>query len=467
MQQDLIETFRVVVIEPDTQDILVSREHSSLNLPTLEIPRRVRQAEAITTILHALVGLDTYCLFVLPEKRPPSTACKYMAASAPQRSPLASPRFEWLAVDSLALEAFQEPADWFAVRDACEQIAKYKHDRSQGFFGRPGWLAEITNWAQRAIEPLGMRLTGTYQQRNASPSTSLLRLTADDSALWFKAVGDPAIRELGTTRYLARQFPAFVPEMIAEHDDSHGWLSKEIPGVHPDNTSSDEIWIAASSALAELQIASIGQTLHLDEAGCCDVRACALIDMVDPFFDAIADLMEIQPNPSPPRLTHTQLSEVKSVLLDAIACVEKLEIPATLGHLDFNTGNILVSKDRVVFLDWACGCIGSPFLSFEYLLEQLRILRPSEQRLQRQVQTAYTHKWQAFVGKAEICAALAANPLLAAFCYAAGSAAWRDPVRLSDPDTVGHLRSLGRRMKKEAEIWASESRTHSSCSQIG
>ena len=133
-----------------------------------------------------------------------------MVASAPQLSPLASPRFEWLAGDALALEAFQEAADRFAVRDASEQIAMYKHDRSQGFFGRPGWLAEITNWTQRAIEPLGMHLTGTYQQRNASPSTSLLRLTTEDSALWFKAVGDPAIRELGITRYLVEACPDHV-----------------------------------------------------------------------------------------------------------------------------------------------------------------------------------------------------------------------------------------------------------------
>src|SRR5262249_18737945 len=193
-------------------------------------------------------------------------------------------------------------------------------------------------------------------------------------------------------------------------------------------------------------------------AGCCDVRACALVDLVDPFFGVIADLMEMQPNPSPPRLSNAQLVELKSVLLDAIAYVAKLDIPPSLAHLDLNTGNIRVSKDRVVFLDWASAAIGSPFLSLEYLLEQLRTLRPSEQRLEWQVRTAYTEKWQAFVGKAEMSAALAANPLLAAFCYAAGSEAWRDPARIRDPDTAGHLRSLSRRMKREAEARAAEAR---------
>jgi phosphotransferase family enzyme len=466
MQTNLIDTIRVILVQPTTHDVLVSRQRASLTLPMLEIPRRIRQAEAITTGLHALLGLDAYCLFALPEERSRSTAWKYLVASPSSQTSAAAPQFDWLTVDSLALEGFQERSDWFAVKSAFEQIETYKQDRSRGFFGCPGWLSEITNWAQHAISSLGTHLTGPYQHLNASASSCLLRLLTADSAVWFKAVGDPAVRELSITRCLSRQFPAFLPEMIAEHNDSCGWLSEEVPGIHPDDASPGSTWIAAATGLAELQIASMGQTLHLGEAGCRDVRACALVDLVDPFFGVIADLMEMQPNPAPPRLSNAQLVELKSVLLDAIAYIAKLDIPSSLAHLDLNTGNILVSKDRVVFLDWASACIGSPFLSLEYLLEQLRTLRPSEQRLQRQVQTAYTEKWQTFVGKAEMSAALAANPLLAAFCYAAGSDAWRDPARISDPDTAGHLRSLSRRMKREAETWASAAGAHLACSPI-
>jgi hypothetical protein len=41
--------------------------------------------------------------------------------------------------------------------------------------------------------------------------------------------------------------------MITEHNDSHGWLSKELPGVHPDHTSPDEIRIPALSTLAVIK----------------------------------------------------------------------------------------------------------------------------------------------------------------------------------------------------------------------
>jgi len=46
--------------------------------------------------------------------------------------------------------------------------------------------------------------------------------------------------------------------------------------------------------------------------------------------------------------------------------------------------------------------------------------------------------------------ALAFAPLLAVFAYAAGTDAWRQPQALEEP-TAGYLRSLARRMHREAK----------------
>jgi len=48
---------------------------------------------------------------------------------------------------------------------------------------------------QRAIEPYGLRLSGEFRQLNASPTFALLRLETTGQALWFKAVGEPNLRE--------------------------------------------------------------------------------------------------------------------------------------------------------------------------------------------------------------------------------------------------------------------------------
>ena len=52
--------------------------------------------------------------------------------------------------------------------------------------------------------------------------------------------------------------------------------------------------------------------------------------------------------------------------------------------------------------------------------------------------------------RAAIAEALALAPLLAAFAYAVGSNTWEDKERLHEPTTAGYLRSLTRRMNREA-----------------
>jgi hypothetical protein len=108
-----------------------------------------------------------------------------------------------------------------------------------------------------------------------------------------------------------------------------------------------------------------------------------------------------------------------------------------------------------VFLDWAAAAIGNPLFTFEYLLEQLRTLHPADRALQSDVSSAYTRRWRAFFGDDDLARALSAAPLLAAFSYATSGGDWRDPARRSSPAAAGHLRSLTRRMKREADLWAS------------
>jgi len=54
------------------------------------------------------------------------------------------------------------------------------------------------------------------------------------------------------------------------------------------------------------------------------------------------------------------------------------------------------------------------------------------------------------VSPAAIADALAFAPLLAVFAYAAGNDVWNETQRLEEPATAGYLRSLARRMHREA-----------------
>lgn len=70
----------------------------------------------------------------------------------------------------------------------------------------------------------------------------------------------------------------------------------------------------------------------------------------------------------------------------------------------------------------------------------------AESRLRR----AYAEEWQSLVSFESLEDAVAFAPMLAVYACAVASSAWSDEARLLDPKSAGYLRSLTRRMHREA-----------------
>jgi hypothetical protein len=51
-----------------------------------------------------------------------------------------------------------------------------------------------------------------------------------------------------------------------------------------------------------------------------------------------------------------------------------------------------------------------------------------------------------------MCRALELSPLVAVFAYATGNDLWMDPRKIEQPRTAGYLRSLTRRIEREARV---------------
>jgi hypothetical protein len=127
----------------------------------------------------------------------------------------------------------------------------------------------------------------------------------------------------------------------------------------------------------------------------------------------------------------------------------------TLGHIDCNPGNILVSPDHCVFLDWAEGCVTNPVITFEYLRRHMERSGVKEQARDSRLCAAYLRPWAALFSPDDLRRALAVAPLVAVFVHAIAGDAWRmfDPV--SNPALAGYYRSLTRRMYRDA-VYAAE-----------
>lgn len=336
------------------------------------------------------------------------------------------------------------------IGESLEELDSHARGEKLGPFARPGWLRELFQWAQEQVSPLGLRVTGEFRQLNASPTFSLIRLETDDGALWFKATGEPNSHELPISLLLARLFPKHVPQVLGVHPSWNGWLSAEALGTALDEISDLSNWERVAEGLAELQIASIGKAAELLEWKCKDLRFPELVKRTDPFLTRMTEFMAEQEKRSPVPLAASEFSSLREGLTKACALLGGLGLPDTLGHVDFNPGNILVSPDRCVFLDWAEGCISNPLITFEYLREHFTRSAIQEPSAVERLTAAYVRPWTSFFSPEDLRRALTVSPLIAAFVYAIASDAWREPDSILNQKLAGYFRSLTRRMYREA-----------------
>jgi Phosphotransferase enzyme family len=433
--------------------VLLVRNGMLFAFPQVEVPRFQRIAPHLAAAVGRTWGQEIICLFPVPSSvdSAPQLGARYYVAQA-LRCRDAWAGSSWIPVAALDSNAFEDKREYETLI-AC--IARLNgSSNTSGPFEQFGWFSRLTAWIDQSIATYGLRLTGAFRQLNASPAFSLIRFETNGSAVWFKAVGEPNLHELPVSRCLARFYPDFVPKILAVREEWNAWLTAEVQGTHLDSNSNLCEWTAVTRTLANLQISSVNDTLHLIEAGCKDVRPRNLVQEVEPFLEVVAELMDQQTKPSPAPLSRAELAALGAQVRDALSAYADLEIVNTLGHLDFNPGNTIVLRDGCVLLDWAGACIGPPFLTFQFLLERLHQLRPTEESWTHRLLSDYSDTWRSFLTPGEITEAIAAAPLLAVFTYATANGAWRDSNLLRNSNGA-YFRSLARRIDREAARWSS------------
>jgi len=440
--------FRIILVRREAEEILLASHGTRFALPVIEIPRWGRIAQETTAAVENRYGIRVCCLFTRDAasggdfEHP--VHCVLLEACRPS-APCPKSMY-WVPVASLSRSSFED----FAVVTDCLTKAT-REGADSGPFARLGWLREVSEWVAAKALPFGLHITGRFRQLNASSTFSLIRFETDGPALWFKAVGEPNLREFPIILALSKCFSHFVPRVIAARPEWNGWLMVNAAGSHPDEHTKSELWVCAAETLATLQTASIGRTLHLLEVGSKDARVDSLLSLVDPFFRAMAQYMEEQTKPSPAPLSSEELRALADEIRGLLGEFAQGSLPDTLGHLDFNPGNILIAGTQCIFLDWTEAAVAHPFLTFSYLFEHARRLR-ADRSLEELLVSCYAKAWESWADPQEIAAALDLAPLIAVFAYAAMSQAWRNPAALSNPETRTYLRSLTRRMKRESDL---------------
>ena len=446
--------YRLFLTRQDASEFLLVRRESGWSLPSVEIEQGQRIVEQLTTELCAQHGWRGYCLF-LPTSPGELARCAVMEVS--QSGEISPAGTCWIPLAEATRLSIDSAEDFAIIEKSIEGLSKHRNEPTLAPFARPGWLAELFEWVDGQIKPLGLRLTGHYTQFNASPAFSLVRLETNDSAVWFKATGEPNRHELPVTACLARLFSEYIPRLLGVHTPWNGWLTQEVSGTSLDHTREFSTWSKAAKDFAELQIQSVASQAQLLEAQCKDLRLPTLVAQIDPFLDRMREFMAAQEKTEPAPLTDPQLARLGSRLKQACASLREAGLPDTLGHLDFNPGNIFVAPGRSVFLDWSEACLTTPLITFEYLREHFERTPISSSTAVEHLVNSYLEPWQSLVAPADWNRAIAVSPLVAVFAYAVASNAWRSPETLSRRSHTGYFRALTRRMYRESQGIAARS----------
>ena len=445
-------TFRLIIVRRHGSEVLFRSDESGWTLPCAKALPSERLALQLTTELDRQFGFRAYCLFIPAslDSNNHVPRWSYAVLESFAQNDRAPSGTSWVSRAALEYPDAHAIDDADALMQSLAELDLYAGQAKAAPFGRSGWFRDLFTWTQDQLSPMGLRLNGRFRQLNASPTFSLIRLETNGPAVWFKATGNPNRHELPITLLLSRLFPANLPPLLGVNQSWNAWLSEEFSDKTLEQFPEIRIWERVAIELAELEIASIGKSSALLDGQCKDLRLPRLANLVAPFLARMAEFMAAQETRSPLPLTIRELDFVGERLEEAFAIHNDLRVPDTLGHIDLNPGNLLVSPSRCVFLDWAEACVTSPFVTFEYLAEHFRHSNIGGAEGCQRLVTAYRRPWRAFLSDGELARAIEASPLIAVFAFAVAGDVWRLPDTLHRASDVGFLRSLTRRMHREA-----------------
>jgi hypothetical protein len=441
------DSYRLLIFNKAGTAVLLDRRdgREGYRLPWIEIPKWRRIAKEIIWAIRQLWQLRCVFLFcyLTPDQ---SEKCMYAVLEAWDQNCTVPAGLEWANVAGLALDG----RDARAV-DACLAKAIGKDQGGAEPFCRLGWMDTLTHWIEEVVRPLGSELTGDFVQLNGSETFSLVRFKTTKKPVWFKAVGYPNLHEYDVTQGLARLFPQHLPRILGTLPEWHGWLMEDSNGTRLYESTDPRLWSLATEALADLQVSSVSRVEELQAIGCNYRSIEVLASRIDDLVDLVGELMERQPTTPPPILNTTQLRELAMHLKDACDQLADCGVPLALVHGDFTGGNIQVSTERCVFIDWAEAYLSHPFVTFEYLLVHLPKERVNQDLWRKALTETYLRRWQEVIPWGAAQEALRLTPLIALLSHALPSSSDDSREKIEVPEFGKYLRSLSRRMWNEAQ----------------
>jgi len=444
-----IENWRLVVLRSNTRELLLMEGERGTSLPRVETPKGSRVARELTERVRSVWNLEVFSLRELASTEPyRRDGARSFALETIHPNADAPENGRWSDVSRIAVCRLIEE-DRAVVETWLRQAAEVRSNGVRQRIGDPGTFQRIRAWVQQVLANSGRTLGAEFQQMNAAEDFSLVRFATDRGAVWFKAVGEPNVREFSLTVTLADLFPEHTPPILATEPLWNAWLAPEIPGRRLSERGDLAAWSRAARDLASLQVGSSEKTEAILRCSAHDLRCSVLQGSIRSFFARLAQFMMRPSLSQPAPLSRAELVDLEGAVRRTLCDLQAEGWPHTLVHADLNPDNLIALPNGTVFLDWAEASVGPPFLSLAFLLEYFHSHFPDE--VPAPLIKAYADVWQTKKCFENVERTLCRAALVAILAHAVSTDAWQEGSTRNTPRMEGYYRSLARRMKSYAD----------------
>lgn len=265
---------------------------------------------------------------------------------------------QWFRADQLETVSFEQPDHKpFALTALAEDAGLKAIPERRPTWARRGWWKEVEVWLQEELARLGYVEVGSFEQLKGWSISTVGRIQTDRGTLYFKAAPPLFACEAEITSTLAQLFPLHLPQIITTHPD-RGWFVMADFGDH--HLGDGAALMAALRRLAELQIEALNYKATLLASGCEDRPLAALGEAFDRLLERSKTRTELKSEDL--EILRESRPKILSMLSELVAC----DVPETLVHGDFHSGNVVVRGEDCVIFDWTDACITHPYLDIAH-----------------------------------------------------------------------------------------------------
>jgi hypothetical protein len=376
--------------------VLLVGEPEGWALPRVDIrEQRAAETSPINRAAHARLGVDVSVLRCLSDDPKGPVRQQVHDLDVHVGGWALPPRAMWFTRPEIEVALLARPAHrailgrWFKGRQE-GSLPPNGLD-----WTRSGWRDGAMAWAGRELARHGLPGIDEVEQVRVWEFSQVLRFATEAGDVYLKARPQSGASEPPLTQYLARHFPASMPEVLAIDAGRRWLLMRATPGPALMDVRDPVRWEQAAETCARIQIACIGRADELTSLGCPARPLDWLEAEIPPLLD---DVTALRPE-NAESLTDAEVAEVRALRAQLQAMCRELAsfgVPRSLEHGDLWGVNVIAGGRDPVFIDWEDASVAHPFLSAFLLLaspehtEALRNASDARARIRR----AYLAPWR-------------------------------------------------------------------------